>query len=167
MSSGYSLNLPEVDTYSPWKEQIPETFEPRFVKVAFEWSTIVQEMIVNSPTIEELKNNGLYSYIANSQIKTAIRMYYIEYERRLGSSESENSRKFKNDWIDSLSENGYNDVEIVDPKAALHWLKETPQATARLKNIISNAKWRYESSEALINNAQELIVLINAELASE
>jgi len=41
-------------------------------------------------------------------------------------------------------------------------LMNDPKATARLKTLILNAKWRFESSDVLKTSAQDLIDLINS-----
>ena len=163
MSTGYTLNMPKVDTYfSPWEKPFPENYDHEFVKKVFVWTSIAGEMAVNSSTMVELRNNGLYSYIADVDLKNAIDGYYHEYERRLGRYENGNSRKFQDDWRDSLSEVGFNNEDILDSRAALDWLMNNPKATARLKTIILNAKWRFESSDYLKTSAQDLIDLINS-----
>ena len=163
MSTGYTLNMPEVDTYfSPWEKPFPENYDHEFIKTVFVWTSIAGEIAGNSSTMVELRNNGLYSYIADVDLKNAIDGYYREYERRLGRTENGNSKKFQDDWRDSLSEVGFNNEDILDSKAALDWLMNDPKATARLKTLILNAKWRFESSDVLKTSAQDLIDLINS-----
>ena len=103
----------------------------------------------------------MFSHIKSDQLKASIFEYYAEYERRLGPIEDSNAKKYRDDWVDSLTQNGYNAEEISDLKGALDWLGNDQVATARLKNIIFNAQWRYESADVLIEEAKKLIGLIN------
>ena len=163
ISNGYTLQMPEGNSsFTPWEKDFPENYDQEFVKKAFQWTNIIGEPAVNSSTMVELSNNGLYSYIANVKLKNAIDSYYREYERRLGQGEHSNTRRFKDDWRDSLSNVGFINEDIIDGRAALEWLKNDPKATARLKTLILNAKWKIESSDALMARAQELIDLINS-----
>ena len=158
---GYSLDATEFVFPNLWNKPIPIDFDADFVNVAFIQTLISGNMNPNSFTIDELQNNGLFSHIKNDSLKASIFEYYAEYERRLGSVEDSNAKKYRDDWVDSLTENGYNAEEISDLKGALNWLKNDQVATARLKNLIFNAQWRYRSADVLIEEANKLIEMIN------
>lgn len=158
---GYSLTLPQFEGFRPWEKNIPKDFDPEFVTTAFAWTLPFGDMSPNLSTMNELQNNGLFSYIKSNELKASIYEYYDEYYRRLGPDEEKNIKKYRDDWLDSLTQNGFNAEEITDLEGALVWLGSDPTATARLKNIIFNAKWRYESADALIERANKLIELIN------
>jgi len=81
----------------------------------------------------------------------------------MGRAERDNVRKFKSDWSDVLAEEGLINDYILDTRAALDWLKKDPKGTARLKTLVLNAKWRFESSDFLAKSAQDLIDLINSQ----
>ena len=158
---GYSLIVPKFEEFNFWEGSFPKEFDPDFIKITFQNSVLFGNIKPSLSTMEELRSNGLFSYIRNSQLKTSINNYYTEFGRRLGALEDENARKYRDDWLDSLTQNGYNQEDIIDLRGSLEWLGENRQATARLKSIIYNAKWRYESTDVLIKEAKELIDLIH------
>jgi len=145
---------------SIWPGTMPAAYDSTFVEKAFLYSAVVGDMEPMETTLEMLKNNGLFSEIEKDTVKMSIGLFYIQYNQRLGDAEMTGNQEYINDWLDSLSSNGYTPQDIGSPFEALQWLKSDVQATARLRNLISNAKWRYESAYFLAIEAQKLIDLI-------
>ncbi len=168
--NGYSLEPPNIEGQSIWKfwtGNIPKRYDSTFVKTALQFANNMSTIQPNLSTISELKNNGLYSYLKDKELKSSIENYYREYERRFGNLEIGNTRKFYNDWINSLTKNGLNTENLSQPKEVLNWLAQDPESSARFRNLIFNAEWRYVSADTLSYEAQELISIIKGEINSD
>jgi len=147
-----------------WKGKIPNQFDAEFEKAAIHWITLLSESAIKTSTLEIIKDDGLYSYIEDPTLKRAIENYYFERRRRFGEGENQNMRKYKHDWIDAMNSRGFHEENINDSEEVIHWLENSPQATAILRNLVSNAKWRYESADFVIEGTKESIELINTYL---
>ena len=156
--------IPKDQWISGWKGEIPNQYDAEFVKVAIRHIDVLSELQPNSSVLEEIKDDGLYSFFEDPDLTKAVDNYYLNYERRLGASENENIRKYKNDWIDAMNLKGFHAENISDSQEVIQWLENSPQATANLRNLASNAKWRYDSSDVLIKEAKQLIEEINTYL---
>ena len=148
-----------------WKEKIPTQFDEQFIKVAIRWMPITTEAGGNKKTtLDRIKDDGLFSYIEDPTLKRTIENNYGLDEFRFGIVEGQNIRKFKHDWIDAMNSAGFNNDYIKDPKEVIRWLENSPEAIAKLRNLASNAKWLYESSDILIEDTKQLIEDLNTYL---
>jgi len=148
-----------------WKGEIPIQFDEQFVKVAIRWIDITTEGDghYESP-IEKIKEDRLFSYIEEPDLKSAIENHYWEDNFRFGAGQIERVTKYKNDWQDILNSAGFNSEYIKDSKDVIVWLENCPEAIAKLRNLVSNTKWRLDSMEVINENAKKLIEDINTYL---
>ena len=140
-----------------WKGEIPTQYNEQFIKVAIRWMPLTTENGGNNKTIlDRINDDGLFSYIEDPAIQSAIANNYGLDESRFGIVESQNIRKFKHDWFDAMNSAGFHSEYIKDPKEVIEWLENSPEAIAKLRNLASNAKWLYESCDLLIEDTKEL-----------
>jgi hypothetical protein len=148
-----------------WKGEIPKEFDEQFVKVTIRWMDITTEGSGNyeSP-LEKIKDDRLFSYIEEPDLKSAIENHYGEENFRFGEGQIKRITKYRNDWQDILNSAGFNAEYIKDPKDVIVWLENSPEAIAKLRNLASNAKWQCESFDIINENAKKLIEDINTYL---
>lgn len=148
-----------------WKGKIPTQFDEQFIKVAIKWSAITTEGGEEYETIlDKIIDEGLFSYIQDPALERAIEYNYGEDERRFGTAERENIKKYKYDWIDAINSAGFTSQYIKDPKEVIRWLENSPEATAKLHNLASNAKWQFDSCEFIMEDDKKLMEEINTYL---
>ncbi|MGB5321955.1 DUF6090 family protein, partial [Lutimonas sp.] len=140
----YTGQIPE------WEKPIPQDIDPQFLKIAIDHTSRLPKAVLVTSTINELKNSGLFSYINDEKVIDAINDYYSIFENNLGESENENILLFRNNWTNILAENGYNSYGLADYVVIIEWLSKDPRGEAALRNLISNAEWRYWSSQMQI-----------------
>jgi len=157
---------PYTGQISEWEKPIPQVIDPQFLKIAFNHTSRLPSALLITSTIDELKNSGLFSYINDEKVLDGINGYYNSFESNLGESENENILLFRNNWTNILAENGYNSYGMTDYRVIIEWLKRDPRGEAALRNLISNAEWRYLSSQMQIDKANELKSLIHNYLIS-
>ena len=151
---------------SDWEKPSPEDIDPQFLKIAFDHTSRLPKAVLVTSTIDELKNSGLFSYINDEKVIDGINEYYSIFENNLGESEDDNILLFRNNWTNILAANGYNSYGLTDYRVIIEWLKRDPRGEAALRNLISNAEWRYLSSQMQIEKANELKIIIDAYLVS-
>jgi hypothetical protein len=164
---GFQANkdfVPDEIVSNLWEGKVPTEFNEEFVKVAIKSMDFLSEIYPNKSALEELKDDGLYSYIEDPTVKNAMTSYYFWLEFNLGTAENTNARKYKNDWTDAMNSMGFHPENIRDSKEIIHWLKNSPQSIAKLRNLASNAKWKFESSKTLAKDAKALTEVINTYL---
>jgi len=148
-----------------WKGKIPNQYNEQFIKIAIKWMSITTDGGGDYKTIlDRIKDDGLFSFIEDPAIQSAIETNYGEDERRFGFVESENIRKFKHDWIDAMNSKGFHNEYIEDPKEVIEWLENSPEAIAKLRNLASNAKWLFESCDYMMEDNKQLMEDINTYL---
>jgi hypothetical protein len=72
------------DKNTIWKKPIPENYDEVFIRLAFLWSGRLMSQDGNLSAIEELKNNGMFAYIENDNLKKTITEYYSFWNLRIG-----------------------------------------------------------------------------------
>ncbi len=148
-----------------WKEKIPTQFDEQFIKIAIRWMPITTDAAGNNKTtLDRIKDDGLFSYIEDPAIQSAIENNYGIDKFRFGIAQGHDIRKFKHDWFDAMNSAGFNAEYIKDPKEVIEWLENSPEAIAKLRNLASNAKWGFESCDVLIEDTQQLIEDLNTYL---
>ena len=148
-----------------WKGKIPTQLDEQFIKIAIKWSAVTTEGGEESETIlDKINNEGLFSYIENSALQKAIEYNYWEEGRRFGIVESQNITKFKHDWIDAMNSKGFTPEYIKHPKEFIEWLENSPEAAAKLYNLVFNAKWILDSCEFIMEDDKKLMEDINTYL---
>ena len=148
-----------------WKGEIPKEFDEQFVKVTIRWMDITTEGSGNyeSP-LEKIKDDRLFSYIEEPDLKSAIENHYGEENFRFGEGQIKRITKYRNDWQDILNSAGFNAEYIKDPKDVIVWLENSPEAIAKLRNLASNAKWLFESCDYMMEDNKQLMEDINTYL---
>jgi hypothetical protein len=148
-----------------WNGKIPTQFDEQFIKAAIKWSKNTTEGGEESETIlDKINDEGLFSYIEDPALQKAIEYNYWEEGRRFGIVESQNIKKFKHDWIDAMNSAGFTPEYIKDPKEFIEWLENSPEASAKLYNLVSNAKWLLDSCEFIMEDDKQLMEDINTYL---
>jgi hypothetical protein len=98
---------------------MPAAYDSTFVEKAFLYSVVMGDMEPMDSTLEMPKSNGLFSEIEKDTVKMSIGLFYIQYNQRLGDAEMTGNQEYINDWLDSLSSNGYTPQDIGSPFEAL------------------------------------------------
>lgn len=149
-----------------WHPEIPEKYDSTFIHLAFLWTHRIGDSYINLNTIEELKSTGMFSQIANPELKAAINRYYELCEFRIFRSVSLNSEDVRI-WQNSLLKDGVinSDPFIVENPLAL--IKNHSERAGIIRQLMRNAAWFTESAEVVSQAAEELIELIEKEVPDQ
>ena len=165
--SGNSFILPQVEMVpfeplgSIWKGPVPEIYNLEFSQMAFTWAGRYRAMQVNSSSIDELKNTGMFSNIQDPGMKKDIDNYY-SYMKWAFFDELHDESVSK--WNYSLLDAGIFYYQIEDFPNPLDLIVKSPQRIAYLKNIIAEANYRSKLAANTSQTIDSLIPKIEAEI---
>lgn len=151
---------------SGWAMPFPDSLDARFLKTTFNRANQLTKIVLHKSTMDEIKSAGLFSYIDDNNLRSAITDYYDLFEFNLGESENNNILLFRNNWNNILAENGFNSTGRTDYSEIIEWLKKDLKGEAALRNLIANSEWRYFVCESQINEANKLKILLSKYLAA-
>ena len=114
----------------------------------------------NTSIADELDRSGAYAQIENFELKEALDHFYNEMKWRLTDYTDRNLEK----WNDSLIEDGVYYINTVDLDDPIALLKGNRKRLALLRTIVGEAHWFSLSAKDMLLEAENLILLIEAEL---
>ena len=161
-----ALNLVDIIPYAQnviWKGPLPDSLNMEFIRIAFTWVGKNANRPINTNTIDELKNTGMFSQMENTELKAAIANYYNGPAKDLDASR-EKEKRYSEKWEQSFIDDGlevYNILSVEDP---LNVLRVNKSRVEILKFIILETSWYAYLSSSAIKTIDELIPLIEAEI---
>jgi len=148
-------------TFNPssiWKEKIPDVYDKNFIQLAFYWSSRIGRYSVNDNAIKELNNTGNLSNV-KQHLKIQINEYYNNWSFYF----NDKTDKFNEDWILSLSEDGFTseDVSLIDDP--FNVITNNPKRIGLLKLISRESSWFILGVERMKERNEQLIALLEKE----
>ena len=146
-----------------WKGPIPEQYHKEFIEKAFLWTHRVAINDLNRSTVEELKSTGMYSKL-DKKLKDALRNYHNNWEFRFGKFSQEGNRTIIVDWQASLHKEGTSNSNPFLIENPIRLLEKDPEKIAFLRLMAGSASWWAMSADILIEEANDLMLLIDEQL---
>jgi len=154
-------DIPPFKTSFFWDKEIPEDYDKKFIDVTY---SVMHRAVVYpfaKSTLSELKSNGLYSEI-NSNLKQEIDNYYVQMENNFNGK----PQSLALDFQVSLAEEGFITTDTNKLADPISLLKNNPKRIGLVKRMIRESGWVVQSTIDLEAMNEELIKLIEKELAS-
>ena len=166
--SGFSeldRDIPEWTPNRYWKDPIPETYDREFLSLSFRWIHRTGALEdYNSSSIEEMSNIGLFSFINNKPLKTALKRYYKNWDWRLGSEQFQRENEWIEKWYEVFAQDGIYHYSLRDMADPISHIEKYPYKGVILSQITQLAFWRWQCSIILQEVAQGLITQIEEEI---
>lgn len=147
-----------------WVDPFPDSLNIRFIEAAISWvGRNADSGGKKTYTMDELNNTGMFSKMENTELKSALAHYYYEMVETLRASNIKET-KYTDKWEQSFIDDGldiYNMRSMEDP---LSLLRDNKSRVEILKLISTEANWRARLAEWAIEEIDELIPLIQAEI---
>ncbi len=150
-----------------WKNPLPSTYEPEFTRQVFLWSARLMDQDLNNSVLNELKSTGMYSYLANVELKAAIDSYYKLADQSLGKTHQTKIEEIREKWETSLGEEGFLTSNVMTMKDPLKLIRGNMKRMYLIKRMARESIWISQSAHELIIEAHELILLIDKEISLE
>ncbi len=148
--------MPEYIPSDIWAKEIPENYDREFINLAFLWTHRSTTQNLNTSTLDELKSIGIFSFIDNHELKTAINEYYEYWSHRLGD---QNQSKFYaqiDEWESSLGQEGLFTSMFSELDDPLYVIRENNSRIYLLKKLIRESAWIVEVANGVIDFSQGL-----------
>ena len=145
-----------------WEDTLPEAFNRDFIHLCFAWSGRHSPASINRQVISELESVGIYSQIENKELKRLINEYYRESDLRLASDED---RLCVKKWDNYLLEKGIVYIDISNIEDPLLLFQNNPEASAILKRLIQESRFRAESIVGLIELNGVIVEILDSEIS--
>ncbi len=144
-----------------WENDIPKEYNKEFIQIAFLWSHRIPSYNSTEDTRKELHSTGYYSYI-NHDLKLMLNGYYVSWNDYF----KEITNKLAEDWLVSLSEDGFTNADTYTLENPLSLLKDHPKRIGILKRMIREAGWILIGIPEIRNQNNELIKNIKMEIST-
>ena len=154
-----------LDSNAIWNEPYPDSINYELVELTFLWSQRPLFMVPNKTAIDELKNSGIHSHIKDSDLKEMINAYYNEVEFQYSDVRNEYQNALSISWIEVLRKYGVQAFNISNMGDPIQLLKENPEITNFMKEIIDAAQTRMDLAGSNKRDALRLIKAIELELS--
>ena len=156
--------IPNPDHRWGWLEPYPDTINRKFIELGFQWFDHgFASVIVNRMAIDEIKHQGLFSYIQNDQLKESINNYYNHVDWVFGDRITD---EFQNEAIEFgkylRDKYGIMNQDISNVDDPLGLLRRNNDVQLRLQTIIRNTHNRCMDAIDSKRRAQELIGIIES-----
>ena len=154
-------DIPPFKTHFFWDKEIPENYDKEFINVTIS----VMHRAVYPPftksALGELKNTGMYSKI-NRNLKQEIDNYYQIMENDFNGK----PQLLAMDFQTSLAEDGFITTDTYKLTDPINLLKNNPERIGLVKRMIRESGWTVQSAIDSKTRNEELIKLIETEIAS-
>jgi hypothetical protein len=156
-----SMKIPAYFKSDIWENDIPKDYNKEFIQIAFLWSHRIPSYNSTEDTRKELHSTGYYSYI-NHDLKFMLNGYYVSWDEYF----KEITKKLAEDWLVSLSEDGFTNADTYTLENPLSLLKCHPKRIGILKRMIREAGWILIGIPEMRNKNNELIKNIKMEIST-
>jgi len=143
-----------------WHKGIPKVYDKDFIVYAF--SRMHRAVMYPFPksTIEELKSTGMYSEI-DPLLKNKLRIYYITKENDFNGKVQILAMEFQA----SIAKDGFITTDTYKLDDPISLLKDNPKRIGLVKRMIRESGWTVLSAQRALESNNELIKLIEQEIA--
>lgn len=159
----FDVIVPEWQPNEIWNGSITNEYNAELVVMAIKWIGRPSRTDYSLATYEEMNNTGTFSSLTNEELKTALKTYYKDWDRRIGLETQRDTRSWIDDWARSLIAEGIYPYFLSEMERPLSHLRE-PAKLAMLTRISLSAGYAAMSSAILQEKAKELIFSIEAEV---
>lgn len=148
-------------SYPFWEKDLPEAYNKEFIQVTYGvMHRAIMYPFVKS-TLEELKSSGMYSKI-DPKIKYDIETYYGYLENDFNGKVQTLAIEFQ----ESLAEDGFITTDTYRLPDPISLLKNNPKRIGIIKRMIRESGWSILSANNAKQRNEELIKLIEKEIAN-
>jgi len=154
-------DIPPFKTHSLWDKEIPEDYDIKFINLTF---SVMHRAVIppfSKSALGELKSTGMYSKI-NPNLKKEIDSYYGRIENNFNGK----PQMLALDFQTSLAENGFITTDTYKLTDPISLLKNNPKRIGLIKRMIRESGWTVQSAINAKARSEELIKLIENEIAS-
>jgi len=154
--------LPKLSNFY-WEGAYPDTVNLEFAKkcfIAIAWDI---NFHIQTGTIDEMKNLGMFSNIKNDALKKAINQYYGFLQRRI---REDWNRDLNAEWRKFLRDNYNIILSGVGPSLEnpIEFVKGDKLVSTRIQELEGPTRFRFRNVKFAINLAEEVLRLIKDEL---
>ena len=144
-----------------WDKDIPQGYDKEFIQISY--SLMHRAVLPPFPksTLGELKSTGMYSKI-NPNIKKKIDQYYGYMENDFNGK----PQLLAMDIQASLAKDGFITTDTYKLPDPISLLKNNPERIGLIKRMIRESGWTVQSAIGANGRNEELIKLIENEIAS-
>jgi len=145
-----------------WEGAYPDTINLKFAELCIKASVWDYNVNIQTSSIDEMKNLGIFSSIKNNALKKSINKYY----GFLPQIRQDWNRDLITDWRKFLVDN----YDIIPSEEVLHlvnpieFIKHNKSVSTRIRSLEGPAQYRFENVNIAINFAEEVIQLIQDEI---
>lgn len=154
-------DIPPFKSFVLWNKEIPEDYDKEFINLTISLMHRAVLPPFSQPTLSELKSTGMYSKI-NPNLKKEIDMHY----GIMGNDFNGKPQILALDFQVSLAEDGFittDSYKLTDP---ISLIKNNPKRIGLIKRMIRESGWTVQSAIGTKARNEELIKLIETEIAS-
>jgi len=154
-------NIPPFKTHMLWDKEIPENYDKEFINITISLMHRAVYPPFTKSALGELISTGMYSKI-NPNLKKEIDSYY----RRMENDFNGKPQMLALDIQESLAEDGFittDTYKLIDP---ISLLKNNPKRIGLIKRMVRESGWTVQCAIQSKSRNEELIKLIEKEIAS-
>ncbi|WP_299159364.1 DUF6090 family protein [uncultured Eudoraea sp.] len=147
-----------------WQGAYPDTINLKYAEKCVMASVYDYNVNIQTSSIDEMKNLGIFSNIKNNALKKAINKYY----GFMPQIRQDWNRDLITDWRKFLLEN-YDIIpseEILSMVNPIEFVKDNKSVSTRIRALEGPAQYRFYNVNIAINLAEEVIQLIKEEVSA-
>ena len=147
-----------------WQGAYPDTINLKYAEKCIIASVYDYNINIQTSSIDEMKNLGIFSNIKNNALKKAINKYY----GFMPQIRQDWNRDLITDWRKFLLEN-YDIIpseEILSMVNPIEFVKDNKSVSTRIRALEGPAQYRFYNVNIAINLAEEVIQLIKEEVSA-
>ena len=154
-------DIPPFKSFALWNKEIPEDYDKEFIQLTFGEMHRAYMPPFTKSALGELKSTGMYSKI-NPNLKKGIDSYYAFMKNDFNGK----PQMLALDFQASLATDGFITTDTYKLTDPISLLKNNPKRMGLLKRMIRESGWTVQSAIGLKAKNEELIKLIEKEIAS-
>ena len=154
-------DIPLFKTHQFWDKDIPEDNNKDFIQLAYGEMHRAYMPPFTKSALGELKSTGMYSKI-NPNLKKEIDLYYAVMENDFNGK----PQMLALDFQASLAEDGFITTDTNKLTDPISILKDNPERIGLIKRMIRESGWTVQSAIISKVRNEDLIKLIEIEIAS-
>lgn len=154
-------DIPKFQSDDIWDIEIPEIYDLKFIQTAFYEAHRDHMYPIARSTYDELKSTGMFSNIS-PKLKQIISSYYESW----GEGFNGKVEILALDWQTSLAEDGYITANVYKLSDPISLIKDNPKRIGLMNRMIKESGWTIKSIIWLKTDNEELIQLLEREIAA-